>query len=170
MRPGPATQAASFVDLSSCLPAARGRGSMVPVRKRSLGVPHLPVLAAEWWFVEPLRCNPAVTGGQPAQRAGCRGGRNARATGCAHALFQFPPAIHPRELPAATSVTAIIVRQALKIATYSLNPLCDGLLRLATKKRSGVVQKLWRIRLRCGRLRKTKEDSISEARRNVNIQ
>lgn len=33
---------------------------------------------------------------------------------CAHARFQFPPAIHPRELPAATSVTANIVGQSLE--------------------------------------------------------
>jgi hypothetical protein len=32
----------------------------------------------------------------------------------ARARFQFPPAIHPRELPAATGVTAIIIRQALR--------------------------------------------------------
>jgi hypothetical protein len=33
---------------------------------------------------------------------------------CARAHFQFPPAIHPRELPAATSVTANIVQQLLE--------------------------------------------------------
>src|SRR5258706_6769904 len=39
--------AASFVDLSSCLPAARGGESTVLVRQRSPRVPLLPVLAAE---------------------------------------------------------------------------------------------------------------------------
>src|SRR5271163_549227 len=47
MRPGPATPAASCVDLKSCLPAARSSETTVLVRQRSRGVPHLPVLAAE---------------------------------------------------------------------------------------------------------------------------
>jgi hypothetical protein len=34
---------------------------------------------------------------------------------CARARFQFPPAIHPRELPAATGFAAIILRQAFEI-------------------------------------------------------
>jgi hypothetical protein len=71
------------------------------------------------------------------------------------ARFQFPPAIHPRELPAATGVTAIIVRQALRIATYSLNPLWARMLRVATEKHFALVQKLWTMKLPCGKLRKT---------------
>ena len=47
----------------------------------------------------------------------------------ARARFQFPPAIHPRELPAATGVTAIIIRQALRIprlrCTHSQSQCCD---------------------------------------------
>ena len=44
----------------------------------------------------------------PAHRAGSGGGRNARATGTHSRAFPiFPLAIHPRESPAATSVTAI---------------------------------------------------------------
>ena len=39
-------------------------------------------------------------------------------------VSECPLAIHPRELPAATGVTAIIVRQALRNPTFSLNPLC----------------------------------------------
>jgi hypothetical protein len=73
----------------------------------------------------------------------------------AHAHFQFPPAIHPRELPAATSVTANRRSASFEIATYSLNPLSRRMLRPATEKRSPVVQKLWTMRLPCGRLRKT---------------
>jgi len=38
----------------------------------------------------------------------------------------------------------------------SLNPLSASLLRLATQKTSPVVQKLWTLRLPCGRPRKTK--------------
>jgi len=72
----------------------------------------------------------------------------------AHARFQFPPAIHPRELPAATGVTAIIVRQALR-APRSLNPLWGRTLPAATEKHFPLVQKLWTMRLPCGRLRKS---------------
>ena len=45
------------------------------------------------------------------------------------ARFQFPPAIHPRELPAATGVTAIIIRQALRFprlrCTHSQSEGCN---------------------------------------------
>jgi len=44
---------------------------------------------------------------------------------CAHARFQFPPATHPRELPAATGVTASIVRQSRRFATNSLDDTVD---------------------------------------------
>jgi hypothetical protein len=64
-------------------------------------------------------------------------------------------------LPAATSVTANIVQQYLKITTYSLNPLCDKLLRGATEKPSTVVQKLWRAEVVCGRVRKRLEKIIA---------
>ena len=37
----------------------------------------------------------------------------------AHARFQFPPAIHPRELPAATGFAAIIIRQAVRFHVFA---------------------------------------------------
>jgi hypothetical protein len=77
-----------------------------------------------------------------------------------HALARvsdFPLAIHPRESPAATSVTAIIVRQALRVPTFSLNPLWARMLRPATEKACPRVNKLWTMRLPCGRLRKMRE-------------
>jgi hypothetical protein len=83
------------------------------------------------------------------------GGRSAQATGTrSRAFSDFPWQIHPRELPAATSVTAIIVRQALRVPTFSMNPLCGRTLRLATENRFALVQKLWRMSLPCGSLRK----------------
>jgi len=78
------------------------------------------------------------------------------------ARFQFPPAIHPRELPAATSVTANIVRQVFRIATYSLNPLSLRMSRPATEKPFPLVQKLWTMRLPCGCLRKSEKESRPE--------
>ena len=92
MRRRPAIGAASFVDLSSCLPAARGSGTMVLVRQRSPGVPLLPALAAESRFEESFLCRPC--GGQrpnPLRRTSRRGGRNARATGSHSRAFpNFP--------------------------------------------------------------------------------
>ena len=40
----------------------------------------------------------------------------------ARAHFQFPPAIHPRELPAATSVTAIIHSASFEICHVFAEP------------------------------------------------
>jgi len=44
----------------------------------------------------------------------------------------------------------------LRNSHVSLNPLSVRLFRLATQKGCNVVQKLWRMRLPCGRARKTK--------------
>jgi hypothetical protein len=99
MRPGPATRAASFVDLLSCLPAARSRGPTVLVRQRPRGVPLLPVLAAGWRFGESPRRNPC--GGQrprPLRRADRRGGRNARATGMRSRAFPISPGNSPSRI------------------------------------------------------------------------
>src|SRR5580698_10379291 len=120
MRHRPATGAASLVDLSPCLHAARSGEPTVLVRQRSqkARVPHLPALAAEHdsgiSFAESILCNPCV-GQRPSLlkeqtvEEAAMPGQPVRA----RARFQFPPAIHPRELPAATGVTAIIIRQAL---------------------------------------------------------
>ena len=74
---------------------------------------------------------------------------------CARARFQFPPAIHPRELPAATGVTANHHPVSFENSTFSLHPLSAKILRPATGKTFPLVQKLWTIRLPCGSLRKT---------------
>jgi hypothetical protein len=161
---------ASFVDLSSCLPAARSSGSTVLVRQRShlRGVPHLPALAAEHdsanmirrtTSLQPLRWLVA----QPAPRASCRGGRNARATGTrSRALPIFPRQFTLENCRSAAGFTAIVVRQAVRIATYSLNPLSGRMLRPATEKHFVLVKKLWTMRLACGRLRKSPHESRPE--------
>jgi hypothetical protein len=103
MRPGPATRAASFVDLNPCLPAARSGETTVLVRQRPRRVPHLPVLAAEHdsenmirrtASLQPLRW-PAA---QPAQGASRRGGRNARATGLRSRAFPISPSNSPSRI------------------------------------------------------------------------
>jgi len=133
----------------------------VPVRQHSLGAPLLPVQAAEPRFGEslfPILCDcrqPNPLKEQDVEEAAMPGLPTR-----AYAHFRFPPAIHPRELPAATGVTAIIVRQALRVPTFSLNPLCARRLRIATEKHSPVVQKLWTRRLPCGSLRKNKNELL----------
>ena len=72
------------------------------------------------------------------------------------ARFRFPPAIHPRESPAAASVTARHLSASLRDLTYALNPLWDRLFRAATEKHFPLVKNLWTIGLSCGGLRKTR--------------
>jgi hypothetical protein len=83
-----------FVDLSSCLPAARSNGTTVPVRQHSRfrGAPLLPALVAEARFGGTIAPQPPRRpAAQLTQRASCRGGRNARATGTRlRALPIFP--------------------------------------------------------------------------------
>lgn len=83
------------------------------------------------------------------------GGRNARATSTRLRAFpECPPAIHPRESPAAAG-SAAIIRQAQENSTFLLNPLCARLLRLATGNSPTLVQKLWTMRIPCGKPRKS---------------
>ena len=160
MRPGPATPAASFVDLSSCLPAARSNETTVPVRQRSPGVPLLPVRAQTRDSENHFSATSAVVASGPT-RSGSGKWRRPQCPGNRHALArvsEFPLAIHPRELPAATSVTAIIIWQALRFATFPLIPLWARMLRPATEKPFPLVQKLWTGRLPCGSLRKSAQE------------
>jgi hypothetical protein len=87
------------------------------------------------------------------------GGRNARATSRACARFlEYPPAIHPRESPAPLALPQAFGK--LRNSHVSLNPLSARRLALATQKTCALVQNLWRTRLPCGRLRKTKNESL----------
>lgn len=164
---GPATQPHRSWFSWPCLPAARSSESTAPVRQRSPGAPHLPVLAAEHDSGNMIPKIAALQtllwpAAQPAPGAGCKGGRNARVTATrSRALFDFPPRQFTLEnCQSATGVTAIIVRQAVRIATYSLHPLSGRMLRPAIKKHFPLVQKLWTMRLPCGRLRKSAPHSI----------
>jgi hypothetical protein len=55
----------------------------------------------------------------------------------------FPRQLTLESCQSATGVTAIIHWQALRIATYSLNPLWYGMSRRATEKYFPLVRKLW---------------------------
>jgi len=145
-----------------CLSVAEGGGTTVPVRQRSLRALSLPVRVAKARFEESRSRNRC--GGQrpnrliePAVEEAAVPGQPARA----RAHFRFPLAIHSRELPAPTGVTAIIVRQALKVPTFSMNPLWGTTLRVAIEKHYRRVNKLWTMRLPCGRLRKMWKESFS---------
>jgi hypothetical protein len=171
MRRRPATVAASFVDLSSCHPAARDGEPTVLVRQRSrmsatftstgcraaiLRITSPPPL--RWPAANPLQEREVEEAAMPGQPVRTR------------ARFRMSLAIHPQELPAATSVTAIVVRQALRNPTFSLHPLCGRMSRPAIENRSSLVQKLWTMRLPCGSLRKTvKEPHASKSRTAVSI-
>jgi hypothetical protein len=109
---------------------------------------------------------PAAASCPVRSRTDCGGGRNARATGTHSRAFpNFPWQFTLENCQSATGVTAIIHWQAVRIATYSLNPLWYGMLRAATEKPFPLVQKLWRIVLPCGSLRKTAEEIAVEERR-----
>ena len=91
------------------------------VRQRSRGVPHLPVLAATGDSENHLCATFAVASGpillnEQVEEEAATPGQPARA----RARFRCPPVIHPRELPAATGFTAIVIRQDLEGLTYSL--------------------------------------------------
>ena len=115
------------------------------------------VLVANSRFEELLFCKPLRwPAAQPAQRAGSGGGRNAQ--GNQHALarisdFPWRFTLENRQLPPASPQS--IVRQALRVPTFSVNPLWARRLRAATEKHLALVQKLWTIVLPCGMLRKT---------------
>jgi hypothetical protein len=165
MRPGPATRAASSVDLNPCLPAARSSETTVLVRQRPRRVPHLPVLAAEHdsenmirriASLQPLRW-PAA---QPAQGADCRGGRNARATDSRSRAFPISPSNSPSRIASCHRRHRNHHPASFEISTFALHPLSFTMLRPATEKHFPLVQKLWTMGLPCGSLRKTASHSI----------
>jgi hypothetical protein len=161
MRPGPATRAASFVDLNSCLPAARSGETTVLVRQRSPGVPHLPVLAAELRFRKSLLCNPCDREWPSLlNERTVEEGRKARATGTRSRAFPISPGNSPSRIASCHRRHRNHHPASFENSTFSLNPLWAGLLRPATEKHFALVQKLWTLRLPCGCLRKTLPHSI----------
>jgi hypothetical protein len=88
------------------------------------------------------------------RRPQCPGTRYALAR-----VSEFPLAIHPRELPVCHRRHRNHQLASFENATFSLNPLWSGMLRAATEKPYPLVQKLCRMKLPCGSLRKTAEES-----------
>ena len=162
MRLGPATQAASDVDSCSCLLSPLGGGMTASARQRSR--PQGAMSAASpkpscnsrsrdrasqpqrWPAALPVLANKvgeeAATPGQPAR---------------AHArIWIFPRrfTLVNHRLPLALPLSS----GELRNAHVSLNPLWGRMSRRAIKKTAAVVKKLWRMRLPCGRMRKTKNE------------
>jgi hypothetical protein len=162
MRPGPATRAASFVDFSLALSPLGTASRWYRSDSAPEGVPLLPAPPQN-----PIRENQLsqLCGGpaaQPTPRVGSRGGRNARATGSHSRAFPNFPwqfTLENCQLPPASP--QIIVRQALRDPTFSMNPLSTRMLRAATAICCPLVQKLWSMCLPCGRLRKCADQTLS---------
>ena len=164
MRPGPATPAASSVDLLTRLIRHSRGGMTLLARQRSRGSAAFAKAGCtrDLATTQRNRC-----GGRqpiPTHERDRGGGRNARATSSrSHAFPECPPAIHPRESPAAAGPAAII-RQAQKTLTFSLHPLSVRTPPPAIKNQRPLVRKLWTKSLPCGNPRKTENDSGSRQR------
>src|ERR1700733_11555934 len=145
MRPGPATRAASFVDLPACLLTARSSETTLLVRQRSRGVPHLPVLVGSVDSRNRPCATSAVVSQQPNPfterevEEAAMPGQPARA----RARFRMSLAIRPRELPVCHWRHRNHRSTSLRVLTYSLNTLWGRKRRAATEKHFPLVQKLW---------------------------
>jgi hypothetical protein len=131
-------------------------------RSHEQRVPHLPKRVAHsqshdhelaslrWPAVRPV----------PAQRATNRWGRRPQCPGNQSRLRAFS-GMSPGDSPSRITGLPLALPQSfgkLRKLHVSLNPLSVSLLRPATQKTSPLVQKLWTLRLPCGRPRKTKNE------------
>jgi hypothetical protein len=164
MRPGPATPAASSVDLPTRLIRHSRGGMMLLARQRSRGSAAFAKAGCTRDLATTMRNRCGGRQPIPTHERDRGGGRNARATSSrSHAFPICPPAIHPRESPAAAGPAAII-RQAQKTLTFSLHPLSARTPPPAMRKQPMLVRKLWTKCLPCGNPRKTQNDSGSSQR------
>lgn len=155
MRPRPATGAACFVIAlvsASSLPEAARR--WLPVRQRSRGVPLLPVPAAahgsESHAPQPPQRTSRPTRSKSAKwrRPQCPGKRQALAR------YQVPSGnsrFENCQLPPASPQSSF---DRLQRSHVWLNTLSGRISHGAIKIPPGGVQKLWRMSVPCGRLRK----------------
>ena len=160
MRRRPATRAASSVDLLTRLIRHSRGGMMLLAHQRSRGSAAFAKAGRtrDLAITKRNRC-----GGRqptPTHERDRGGGRNARATSSrSHAFPICPPAIHPRESPAATGVAAFVIQRVRKLLTYALKSLSGTISRAATENYFALVQKLWMTTLPCGKLRKSAKQS-----------
>jgi hypothetical protein len=164
---GPATRPHSYV-ISCSARSPRGGGMTASARQRLRSheqqVPHLPKRVAHsqsrdhelaslrWPAVRPALCSEEPQAG---------GGRRPQCPGNQSRLRAFS-GMSPGDSPSRITRLPLALPQSfgkLRKLHVSLNPLSVTLLCLATQKTQPLVQKLWTLRLPCGRPRKTKNYS-----------
>ena len=145
----------SSVDLLTCLIRHSRGGMMLLARQRSRGSAAFAKAGCTRDLATTMRNRCGGRQPIPTHERDRGGGRNARATSSrSHAFLICPPAIHPRESPAAAGPAAII-RQAQKTLTFSLYPISARIPPPAIRKQPTLVRKLWTKCLPCGNPRKT---------------
>ena len=155
MRHRPATGVALFVDLLATPFRRQGRRDDGTGPKALTRSATFTSTNADEGFAESFLCIIAVCSGLPIQRIGSGRGRNARATESHSRAISIVPwqfTLENCQLPPASPQSSL--GKTVKGLTYSLNPLWGTMLLAATEKHFTLVQKLWRMRLPCGRLRK----------------
>ena len=93
----------------------------------------------------------------PKSRIGEEAATPGQPVALAHVFWKFPPAIHPRESPAAAG-SAAIIRQAQELSRFAASTLSQIVAHRNTKTRASLVKKLWRTIIPCGRPRKTENE------------
>jgi len=157
MRPRPATRAASYVNSCSAFSSPLGGGMTASARQRSAkGVPHLPKPVPGRDLAITLATAAVANGPACSYEQAGGGGRNARATSM---RSRASSGMSPGDSPSWITGLPLALPQSFgefRNAHVSLNPLSAKLLRAAIQKLSCLVKKLWRMRLPCGGMRKTK--------------
>ena len=163
MRPGPATRTAFVRGFLLCLITAwRRNDRFSPASLALFQATSVAFAKASCPFVISRSRSGKLCGGQRpvpvrCSRATHRVGEEAAMPGQPVALARSLEV--PRRFTLENHRLPLALPQSfgkLRKLHVSLNPLSASLLRLATQKTSPVVQKLWTLRLPCGRPRKTK--------------
>lgn len=165
MRRRPATVAASFRGNSgSALPTAWKRQDDCTGPKALTHRSEECHIYQYWPQIrdseEPLLRNPALASGpsrsksKKLRRPQCPGNHSR-----ARARFRFSPGDSPSRIASCHRRRRIVIQQARKLLTYALNSLCGTMPRTATENYFALVQKLWRMTLPCGSLRKSAKQS-----------
>jgi hypothetical protein len=157
MRSGPATRTAFLRGFLLCL-SPHGGGMIASARPHSsecrICQSELPIRHFAITNLRPLRW-PAVLPA-PRSKVGEEAATPGQPVALARVFWNVPRqfTLENRRLPLALPQSF----GKLRNSHVSLNPLSARLFGLATQKSSAVVQNLWRMRLPCGRLRKTKNE------------
>jgi hypothetical protein len=124
MRPGPATRAASFVDLRRLPFRHLGQRNDGTSSAALAKTPHLPLRSRKRQFRIAARRSRGSQQPNPSSESGRGGSRNAWATSTHSRAFGFPRQFTLENYRFAASLAAIIVRRASGGPTFSVNSLC----------------------------------------------